>query len=391
MAITWSDTPYGATPDMNTGEVGGYAQAPQDWGFLPQLATQLGMPSSMLDLSGGMTAQGDAIPNNSVQNAVDWLQNQGYTPKTGSQGSTYYNGIFDKNGNLVASQGLDSSKAALGDLLGLVTTVGLPALGGAALSGSLGDLGIGSLLGNAGDTSGLAAANAASDQAMIDLANSGTALGTGTLTVPSTFNSALDSQLYNQMAGIGGGQAAATAVAPNAVDLGSLGGITPTGVNVPSVFNAAQDSQLANQQLGITGDQAAAAATAPSGVNLTNAGGEMATGIGNFTPLLSPTAPTGITPAQLQQGINAAKQLVGSGGGVPTGAGNNSGLASLLNSIPAQNMYSENAVTMGNVNPFNVRSMDLATTPIDNSAGTQSQPVNLNQTMGWLKLLGIVQ
>src|SRR5574337_1330044 len=96
------------------------------------------------------------------------------------------------------------------------------------------------------------------------------------------------------MAGIGGGQAAATAVAPNAVDLGSLGGITPTGVNVPSVFNAAQDSQLANQQLGITGDQAAAAATAPSGVNLTNAGGEMATGIGNFTPLLSPTAPTGI-------------------------------------------------------------------------------------------------
>src|SRR5574340_110489 len=128
MAIEWTDTPYGQMPQMSTGVVGGYASAPLDWGFLPQRAVQLGWdPQAAVDAGAGAT---DA--------AAAWLQSQGYTPKVGGEGSTYYNGVCDKSGNLIAKQGLDSAKTARGDLTGLLTTVGLPALGGAYLSGALG-------------------------------------------------------------------------------------------------------------------------------------------------------------------------------------------------------------------------------------------------------------
>src|SRR5574337_848014 len=131
MAIEWTDTPYGQMPQMSTGVVGGYASAPLAWGFLPQLAVHLGWdPQAAVAAGAGAT---DA--------AAAWLQSQGYTPKVGGEGSTYYNGVFDKSGNLIAKQGLDSAKTARGDLTGLLTTVGLPALGGAYLSGALGGAG----------------------------------------------------------------------------------------------------------------------------------------------------------------------------------------------------------------------------------------------------------
>ena len=58
---------------------------------------------------------------------------------------------------------------------------------------------------------------------------------------PFVFNAAVDSQLASTAAGITGAQAAAAAVVPAAVDLGSLGGIVTTGADaaLPAWLDAA--------------------------------------------------------------------------------------------------------------------------------------------------------
>lgn len=77
---------------------------------------------------------------------------------------------------------------------------------------------------------------------------------------------------------------ASTAAGPAAVDLGSLGGVTATGLAAgaagaaPSVFNAAKDSQLANKQLGLGPSY-----KGPSSVDLGSLGGVTSTAGGLFS------------------------------------------------------------------------------------------------------------
>src|SRR5574337_831118 len=144
--VYWLDEAYGAPAPWT--DIGAYGNisAPTDWGFLPQLAAQLGW--SMPDYSSGIQAsapnyeaQTQDANSRAVSDAAQWLQSQGLTPKSGALGSTYYNGVFDNGGNLVASQGHDTGASARGDLLGMAKWLGLPAAAVPALTATLGKIG----------------------------------------------------------------------------------------------------------------------------------------------------------------------------------------------------------------------------------------------------------
>lgn len=383
-----------AVGQLDYGGPAGWSQG-YSYGALEQALKKAGYtgPVTKTTPGGWMEGEGGGFETMGIAltpQAAQFLKDHGLT--VGSQnigGNTIVTGLFDKNNNLAyKGQESYSNSGGFGDFLkNAALAVGLTSgiselLGGAGLLGSLGGaasaaapaVGNGAFLGE-GIASGIPAWDAAAT-------NAGLALTGATAAAPAVGNGAFLGE--GTSAGVPQWDAAMSNAAP---------AIPPS---TPSVFNAAQDSQLANQQLGITGDQAAAAATIPNTVDLTNAGGTMSTGIGSY-PVTAPS--TGITPAQLQQGINAAKQLTG--GNTPTAPtqANNSGLASLLGALGGlgglgqQPGYAETAVNMGAINPFNIHGMDLATTP---TTGIQAMPgqgqsPDLNTSAGLLRLLGITQ
>lgn len=348
MAINWT-TSLGTVLNPNGEE----QQIPIDYGLLPTLAARMGwIPPQSPDW---MTAgQSGSDPNAAaIQSAQDFLKSKGYSWKYGQQGNANWNGIFDSNGNLVDSAGYTPNPMA--DLRGLITTVGLPALGGAALSGAFGAAGAAP-----GWTSGF------------DLAGGGS-LGGG-LTA----------------ADLGG----ASLSFPAAGDAGFS--VLPASGAAPSVFNAAKDSQLANEALG-----QGPSSSGPSSVNLGDLGGILQTGLGgaSVADLLKKYGPTAIgalagldaakngTQTDIQKTLDPrmADLLYGSGGYLPAAqqwfnANKNGNPNMQAGAAQLQSLYTDPQLQagygrlqsaglgmMGGANPFLANWTPIQQTPFDPS------------------------
>src|SRR5574337_991012 len=128
--VRWTD------PNQEVSYGGGnFGAIPIDWGLLPVLAARMGWTVPQVP-DWAQRDNPSGANHDAIQAARDFLAGKGYTPKVGQQGNANVTGIFDSQGNLVDSASYTPNPMA--DLRGLITTIGLPALGGAALSGAFG-------------------------------------------------------------------------------------------------------------------------------------------------------------------------------------------------------------------------------------------------------------
>jgi hypothetical protein len=280
--------------------VGAWDSPMLNLGNIPQT---LGFTGNMWDVSktggGGGVSGNDYTDQYSASQAFqDWLKQnnyslvQSYGPSGQQQSGTAYNGIRDASGKILGANSFNYSDS--NGWLGQVVPAVLAGIGGIAGAGALG-------FGPASAGAGVGATNAATDAALIDMANSGSitpsfmgggtaagaggglagslypGLGAGTsagATLPSGVADAIVADAGNV------GMDAAlidTANSGGGITAGSLGsGGTAAGA-APGVFNAAQDSQLANAAMP-NGGLGGPPPSVPSGVNLGSLGGVMGTG-----------------------------------------------------------------------------------------------------------------